>query len=389
MGSSDRGPADQSDRGELALRGARVRGGAIVYRLYDVGYEIDLDRVSALLEPSGAARVRPVRGEAVAIQIPNPPVTVALSTDRIAVDGRTCEAQVSARVFDFGAVSLRLEVAAPPAIDWGDFVAFGNAIDERTDLTPLFERHLSSLLTRLSAAVERPAVAPVVEDYVVFRVADATLADGTHATAQAFQDDDLVPLLIGEHKALSAAARRELLPHRFSYYQDDLTVLTWNNALIVDSPGEHANESDIQYILEFANAQLLELRVYDAILDAELPKIYDRIAAARGGWALLRRRYASVLGEIQVLVAHSTELVERVDNAIKMTDDVYLARVYLAAIDLFRGRTWRDALARKLGIMRETYGMLNGESQALRTEVLEIAIVALIVIELVLAFLRR
>jgi len=50
----------------------------------------------------------------------------------------------------------------------------------------------------------------------------------------------------------------ELLPHRFSYYTDDLTILTWDNALVVEpSPGD----TDVQYILEFANAQLLELRV--------------------------------------------------------------------------------------------------------------------------------
>src|SRR2546430_4796902 len=42
--------------------------------------------------------------------------------------------------------------------------------------------------------------------------------------------------------------------------------LTWNSALVVD-PTE--GDSDVQLILEFANAQLLELRYYDAVRSEE------------------------------------------------------------------------------------------------------------------------
>jgi hypothetical protein len=126
--------------------------------------------------------------------------------------------------------------------------------------------------------------------------------------------------------------------------------------------------------------------MYDAILDAELPKMYDRVAAARSrGVALFSRRYAPLLGELQTLVADSTELMERVENSLKVTDDVYLARVYTAALEIFRGRVWRSGIDRKLAIIRETYAMLNAESQASRAEALEVAIVLLIVAELLLA----
>ena len=44
-----------------------VHAEAIVYRLFDVGYGISLDRVIQLLAPSGPERRLPVRGEAQAI----------------------------------------------------------------------------------------------------------------------------------------------------------------------------------------------------------------------------------------------------------------------------------------------------------------------------------
>jgi uncharacterized Rmd1/YagE family protein len=68
---------------------------------------------------------------------------------------------------------------------------------------------------------------------------------------------------------------------------------------------------------------------------------------------------------------------------------VYLARVYSAALELFRGRAWRAGIDRKLAILRDTYTMLNSEAQAARSETLEMAIVLLIVGEIVMAGMVR
>ena len=189
-----------------------------------------------------------------------------------------------------------------------------------------------------------------------------------------------------ESREIAAEALADLLPHRFSYFADDLAVVTWNSALVVDPiPGD----TEVQYILEFANAQLLELRCFDARLDRELPKMHERVAGARRGVrALLHRRFATLLGDLQTLVAHSVAIVERVDNSLRITDDVYLARVYSAALEVFRERAWRNGIDRKLGIMRETYAMLNAESQAARGELLEMAIIVLILVEILIGVLR-
>jgi hypothetical protein len=184
---------------------------------------------------------------------------------------------------------------------------------------------------------------------------------------------------------LSATARRELVSPRFSYFEDDLAVLAWNSALVVEPAPE---DTDVQYVLEFANAQLLELRYYDTVLDREIPRIYDEIAAARQGFHLIGRRYGRLLAALQGRVADATELVERVENALKVTDDVYLARIYAAALEIFRGRTWRLGIDRKVAIVREAYSMLNDESVGRRAEVLEVTIIVLILVEIVLALIR-
>lgn len=363
-----------------------VTGSATAYRLFDVGYAIDLDRALDLLATSGPERVRPVRGEAQALQIRNPPITVLLGAEVLVVDGDPHDVELSARIFDFGVVSLRARMRAPAACGWEAFTDFGRRLHQHPAIAALIAEHLRLLTARIAPAVDRPVIADVHEEYTVFRIREVADTTGGVVSAESLAALDVVPLLLNETRPLSAEARRELLPHRFRYFDDDLAVLTWENALVIE-PGEQ--DTDLQYILEFANAQLLELRYYDALLDAELPRLYDDIEAARARRGVFPgRRFAALLARLQQQVADSTELVERVENALKVTDDVYLARVYSAALELFRGQAWRAGIDRKLAILRDTYAMLNGEAQAGRSETLEIAIVALIVVEVVMGLIK-
>jgi hypothetical protein len=255
-----------------------VLGSAIAYRLFDVGYAIDLERALALLAASAPERVRPVRGEGQALQISNPPITVWLGGDVLVVDGTAHEVELSARIFDFAVVSLRVRVRPLGACTWEQFTEFGRRLEHHPGINALVQAQLQLLCERMRPAIDRPAIAGVHEDYTVFRITHITDDHGTPLSAAALASLDVVPLLLNETRPLSAEARRELLPHRFTYYGDDLALLTWENALVVE-PGEE--DTDLQYILEFANAQLLELRYYDAQLDAELPRLYDAIEAAR------------------------------------------------------------------------------------------------------------
>jgi hypothetical protein len=191
-----------------------------------------------------------------------------------------------------------------------------------------------------------------------------------------------VPLLSGERRALSEAARRDLLRQTFSYYVDDLVVLTWDRAFIYEPRGD----SDVIDVLEVANAQLLELRYYDELLDAELPLMYDRVERARHAVSLLAaRKFAHLARRLYTLVAEVTELTEQLDNALQVTEDVYLARVYAAALNLFRVPNVATAVDRKLAIIRDTYTALYEESSSRRAELLELAIIVLIVVEIVIA----
>ena len=127
-------------------RALRVRGGATLYRIYDVGYSIDLDRSADILAARTPARVRPERREAEAIRIANLPITVALGAARLTAESRSYDVELSARIFDFGVISLRMRVPLVEEMDWHEFVEFGNRIGGRAGALAIFDRELQRVL---------------------------------------------------------------------------------------------------------------------------------------------------------------------------------------------------------------------------------------------------
>jgi hypothetical protein len=363
-------------------------GQIVALRLFDVAYAIDLAKAEALWRsgskvPSSRSRLQSTPAKALAFE--TPPVLLKLEPVDIALPGRLVRAGVSARVYDFGAISIALRFPVE-GLPWSGFAQTTTEVNAALgpDATSaIWDELLSQLKQQLLPALLRPGNAHLQEDYligVVGRLSEPLSAQQLLARA------DVVPLLSGETRPLSEAARKDLTRQSHSYYEDDLVILTWDRALIYEPRGE----TDVLDVLEVANAQLLEMRYYDELLDDELPRMYDRVEEARRVSGLAApRRYADLARRLHTVVAEVTELTERVDNALQVMEDVYLARVYTAALELFRVPKLSAAVDRKLAIIRDTYTALYEEASARRDVILEIAIVVLIVLELVLALLRH
>lgn len=363
----------------------RVQSGQVVaLRLFDIATAIDLKRAEELWarQALGAsARSRLVGTPPKAVSFGVPPLALELGPVTLEIGAAPLQAAASVRLYDFGiaALTLRLPVQDLP---WTGFSRLVNQTDLAVGpaaTTAIWESLLTQLRALLGEALERPTAALVQEDYLIAMV----FAFDQPMTAEALQERvDLVPLLSGTEKPLSESATRDLLRHRYSYHPDDLAVITWDRALIV----EPQRDTDVADVLEMANAQLLEMRAYDEMLDEELPRMRDMVEAARQRTNLFAsRRYAKLARRLYTLVAEVTQLGERVDNALQVTEDVYLARVYAAAMELFRVPNVSAAVDRKLAIIRDTYTALHSEAAGARSEVLEIIILWLIAIEIVVS----
>jgi hypothetical protein len=370
----------------------RVSSGAvIVLRLFELAYGIDLPRAEARWQArrqsgggSGTGsrgRLQATPAKAVAYDVP--PLQLPLGP--VALPGDLGTGWLSARLYEFGVVALSVRIEAAD-LDWPEFSRLANEANRwlgPASDSPLWDEAVTGLREALGDAIERPNPSVLVEDYLVGMVRSFDRpADANEILRQL----DLVPLLSGESRPLSDGARQDLLNKRFSYYTDDLAVLTWDRAFIVEPRGD----SDVLDVLEVANAQLLEMRYYDELLDDELPRMYDLVEETRRAGGLgSSARFSRLARRLYALVAEVTELTEKTDNALQVTEDVYLARIYGAALELFRVRLVSAAVDRKLSIIRDTYAALQEEASAGRAAMMEFTVVVLIAIEILLALMHR
>lgn len=361
----------------------------IALRLFDVAYSIDLKAVESLW--SARKRVPAVRSSLLSAPTKSltfdvPPVLLQLDTVTLLVEGRPVICTVTARCYDFGVISLAIKVPASD-LNWGDFTRYANSVD--VEIGPSagkgpWSEILDNLKRELASALHRPNASHIQEDHLLAVVQQWNEAEVNGMELP--ERIDLVPFLSGETRVLSDKTRKDLLKQRFSYYEDDLVVLTWDRTFIY----EPRNDSDVADIIEVANAQLLEFRYYDDLLDNELPRMYELVKEARRATNLLAsRRFADLARKLYTLVAEVTELTERAENVLQVTEDVYLARVYQAALEIFRVPTLSAAVDSKLSIIRDTYAALYEEASGARGELLEVAIILLIVIEIVIALIRH
>lgn len=357
-----------------------IRAGHITaFYLFDVAESVELGGLPALLHAE-TARARFASKPAIPsyVRYQTPPLQIegeSLGFD--ALDGF----QVRVKVYDYGVVSLSL--VRPFAGEWADLIAISNQLSGESSLEAGDEAMCHRLVDRIRPALDQPRTAFLSEDYFVFSVSGFD----TPLPADQVLDrygDQIAQLLRAEAAPLSAQERDEVLRHRLSYLLDDLVVPTWSTALVYDT------ESGAQAALElseYANSQLLQFRYYDELLDDRLGQIYKEIESRSAYDSWLPRRYTRPARRVHALFIDVNELTDRTDNALKLVGDVYAARLLALVHSRLGVTSWRESVRDKLQTLDGIYRFAVDQTAMERGELLELAIVLILVFELILFFM--
>ena len=357
-----------------------VRGALLAYRVFDAGETIALDVAEKLVPAAKRLEIGGplVEGLVIAVR----PLVISLADCELAVPGidRPLHARVSVRVFDFGAVSVLYEIPIEPGTPLASLIPVCAAIYESPVLDARGARHRQEIMNMIGPSIEKPHGWEEAESYTI--VFAEELAG---EPASSLMDSEVAAkLLLGEPstKPLNAATRQDILRNAFSYLVDDLILIDWNSALVVEPSGSRV----VPHVLELATCQLLEFRYYDGLLDRELSRVYDYVEKAP---RIFKSPFRALTREVLRRFMELTEFTERVDNAIKSVGDFYLARVYMAALRRSRVPEWRESVETKLALVSRTYELLKGEVEVSRTQLLELTVVILILLEILAAFQRH
>jgi hypothetical protein len=160
-----------------------------------------------------------------------------------------------------------------------------------------------------------------------------------------------------------------------SYYEDDLVVVDWDAALIIDEPQDF---DETLYIMELANLQLAELEAYDRLLDDALDRSYrdlgERPLRSRGG----------ILRELREIRIDMARFNDELSNTSKFFGDWHLARIYEKISQRFHLADWHRTMDGKLKTLDDLYQLLKHDQNNRWMVILEATIVLLFIIDLVI-----
>jgi hypothetical protein len=378
MGDGDRTSAQFSS--SLVVREGRV----IAYRQLDVADEIDLAVCDQMLRESAPKRGVLKREGAQSLVISSPPLEIGLGVCAITLPrtGKVLEAEVSARLFDYGAVSFSFEVPIVGGSEITTIIPWCDEVYDSPELDRAARDLLPPLLARFPDAVRGRHDWNAMESYTVVFVRGF---EGDPAASEVLAAPALASLVLGEPavRRLSDEQREDVLKHAYSYFDDDLVVVDWNCAFVLEPSGSQ----DIPDILELASSQLLELRYYDELFDVELARVYRELDRAQVGhfFEVVRSPWVDIGRRVVRRLVELSEFAERVDNTLKVIGDFYLARVYESAVRRFRIRAWQASIDAKQALLAQAYSLIRGQIDARRTTLLELVVIVLIVVEVILA----
>ena len=341
-----------------------------LYRLFDIAEEINLEKVEKILvQNKPTTRMRLARIKPKSMQFKNPPVTVELDGGKVDLPQGTFPTVIIAKIYDLGVVSITQRILLSPNMAYEDIKGLAIHLNNTEELEASFSNYLQLIRNSLSPALVKESYQAFMEDFTIYYFRDWQ------------KDWDAVPLLLAEPEPVSPQMRKETLNNSYTYGLGDLTIITWDSALVYDINGS----TDIPDLLEFAVSQLLELRYYDSLLSQEMEKMYDAIEAAETQFRRLNN-YRRIMNQIMELVVDISEITERIQNSLKVTEDVFYARVYSGALTIFRTKEWMENIQHKISVIQRSYTMLSEEITTRRSMWLEVAIIFLFILEIVLNF---
>lgn len=354
------------------------KGRILIYRVYDIGEEIDLEKAEKILqqETPERAKFRLKKINQQAVIVSNEPLRLSLGNYSYTDQDLKFNPEVSAKIWEFGTLSLTFEFPIPEGTTINELRILSDKIQNYEVLDLYARGKARELTTQIKDSMAKMNEWEVNEDYILYFVESFT--NEYPDASVILQEEDIAALILNEEKDLLAPQIRErIYSTKLQYYKNDLAVIDWNSALIIEPSGS----MDIPDVIEFALNQLLEMRYYDDLLDKKLKDIYSAVELKEMN--IFSSRYTDLALEAGQRYIEIAEIVESVENSLKVIGDLYHATVFRTASNKFKFTDWQSSIDNKLDNMAELCKLLLDNITSKRSHLLEVIIIALISIELI------
>lgn len=356
----------------------------VYYFLYDVGALLDLENIGRidqlLMDKLDLGIIEIKKAAPKYIKFPKY-LSFKLEEGEIITNRGKTHLKTSVKLFPIGVISYELRIEFLNKKFESLFSYYSLRIIEGNEEIPL-ERYVERIHKGILQAIKDNIIEPYgieiePETHTIFCIRRLSKED-----YKKFYQKNIASLLANdkEIKKLSGDLIKDRTKYSYSYYDDDLIVIDWDSALIVEPSGKY---NDVLFTIELANLQLLELRTYDKYFDTILTRAYDDIEKffSQKGFLKSPRKIIEDLSKTKIDL---TRVTDYISNISKFFGDWYLAKVYRMASERFHLSQWEERVSNKMDILNSLYLTLNQENTNKKLFLLELLIVVFFLIDIFL-----
>lgn len=352
------------------LRQHEFSGHIFIFHAYDVGDDINLDKVKEeqllVRRPLVLSKYFKNYHIPIAVELPHPHMSSRL---------------ISAKLHNFGVITLAYKIP------------FTQTLEElRADISNIEDEYLEqsvidagSIYKRIKTEVKQAKFFHLRKSYVVIQVDPHAEHSDTVLFKQNY-GNDIASILRFETETLSEYQKNEILESAMGYYRGDLIIIDTEAAFVYGYEFE-----DIMDLFEFANMQQLELQYFDRVLDQQLNSVYEReikrlpLKSYLPFFGALSNDPVGDLGKLKVDISVITE---RLENSIKLSGEAYYSEVFSVLTEKLDIAQWKESIHRKLDIIIDIRTVYENKVDAVREDLLSVLIIVLIFIEMTVGILH-
>ena len=344
-------------------------GNIYIFHAFDIGEDVSLEKV----KQANVLRILPptlpkyFKNYQIPLNVELPP-TAEPPTYR------------SIKINDFGAISICYQVP------------FNDTLDNlRSKLEAADSKHQDFAVTDAQQVFK--LIAPFTKqanffhlhtDYTLIQVDYDPQLD-THAFKEQY-GTTIASLLRFETEMLADYQKQDILETAIGYYRGDLIIIDGEAAFVYDE--EYTNLFDL---FEFSNIQHLELAYFDLILAKRLNALYERKGSLIPTkqfipFMSLPRNPVADLGRLKVDIS---VISEQLQNSIMLANEPYLMEIYGILSEKLDLKGWKASIDNKLEIIKDVNTVYYNRLLTIRSEILEVLVIALICIEVLLGIFKH
>jgi len=365
----------------LSVKKTKKYTGEVVYIFaFDIAYELQIPKIKRLFEQPIAEFGLDISKRSPKQLLLHRSYMVRLPPiERIGPDG-LIQVSRNVKLFQVGAISITIRV--PFAVDhFSELVRYHDLEFKSGSLYDEVKQLANQILEELKSSSVRPVNQIGDEEaYTVFCINSPVLDSQMEPvnTEVWFKSHrrQIASLLTQEtdQSILSKQESDESTERYLTYYENDLVVIDWDAALIID---EQKDFDEVLYIMELDNLHLAELEAYDKILDQSIDRAYNDLYMH----ALFQR--GNIMRDLREIKVDMTRISDELLNITKFFGDWHLARIYEIIASRFHLSDWYRIINEKLKTLGEIYQLLYQDKMNQWMLILEFTIVLLFIIDLI------